>query len=184
MDEFINLEFGSRGYTVIYQKLNYNSNPKTVDIAFLNKKMTPEEMKLYNRMLADKGVTDTVLNFRQDDADLKSEILKELGKQDHTLTEKDLTINNLTTELNRYKVEQPGLQKEMEILFPELQSVTLGKIERYAETDSARMEWVVLYRTQNEKETADSPKIKQWLSERLKTKNILLINEPLTNNSD
>ena len=184
MDEFINLEFGSRGYTVIYQKLNYNSNPKTVDIAFLNKKMTPEEMKLYNRMLADKGVRNTVLNFRQDDADLKSEILKELGKQDHTLTEKDLTINNLRTELNRYKVEEPGLRKEMEILFPELQSVTLGKIERYAETDSAKMEWVVLYRTQNEKETANSPKIKQWLSERLKTKNILLINDPLTNTPD
>src|SRR5690606_18165003 len=97
VDEFINLEFGSRGYTVIYQKLNYNSNPKTVDIAFLNKKLTPEEMKLYNRMLADKGVRNTVLNFRQDDADLKSEILKELGKQDHTLTEKDVTINNLRT---------------------------------------------------------------------------------------
>jgi len=184
VDEFINLEFGSRGYTVIYQKLNYNSNPKTVDIAFLNKKLTPEEMKLYNRMLADKGVRNTVLNFRQDDADLKSEILKELGKQDHTLTEKDVTINNLRTELNRYKVEEPGLRKEMEILFPELQSVTLGKIERYAETDSARMEWLVLYRTQNEKETADSPKIRQWLSERLKTKNILLINEPHTNKPD
>ncbi|SFO25643.1 uncharacterized hydrophobic domain-containing protein [Paenimyroides ummariense] len=184
VDEFINLEFGSRGYTVIYQKLNYNSNPKTVDIAFLNKKLTLAEMKLYNRMLADKGVRNTVLNFRQDDADLKSEILKELGKQDHVLTEKDLTINNLRTELNRYKVEEPGLRKEMEILFPELQSVTLGKIERYAETDSAKMNWLVLYRTQNEKETADSPKIKQWLSERLKTKNILLINESTTNTPD
>lgn len=184
VDEFINLEFGNRGYTVIYQKLNYNSNPKTVDIAFLNKKLTPAEMKLYNRMLADKGVRNTVLNFRQDDADLKSEILKELGKQDHTLTEKDLTINNLRTELNRYKVEEPGLRKEMEILFPELQSVSLGKIERYAETDSARMDWLVLYRTRNEKETADSLKIKQWLSERLKTKTILLINEPLTNKPD
>src|SRR5690606_21390213 len=113
VDEFINLEFGSRGYTVIYQKLNYNSNPKKVDIAFLNKKLTPTEIQLYNRMLAERGLNNTVINFRQDDADLKSEILSELSKQDHSLTEKDLTINSLRQELSKYKVEEPGLKKEL-----------------------------------------------------------------------
>jgi len=68
VDEFINSEFGSRGYTVIYQKLNYNSNPKKVDIAFLNKKLTLTEIQLYNRMLAERGLKNTVINFRQDDA--------------------------------------------------------------------------------------------------------------------
>lgn len=177
VDEFINLEFGSRGYTVIYQKLNYNSNPKKVDIAFLNKKLTPTEIQLYNRMLAERGLNNTVINFRQDDADLKSEILSELSKQDHSLTEKDLTINSLRQELSKYKVEEPGLKKELLILFPELQSVTLGKIERFAETDSAKIEWLVLYRLTDGKEIKESIKITNWLNERLDTQNVKLLRE-------
>lgn len=128
-------------------------------------------------MLAERGLNNTVINFRQDDADLKSEILSELSKQDHSLTEKDLTINSLRQELSKYKVEEPGLKKELLILFPELQSVTLGKIERFAETDSAKIEWLVLYRLTDGKEIKESVKITNWLNERLDTQNVKLLRE-------
>lgn len=118
VEEFINSEFNSRGYTVIYKKLNYNSNPKKVDLAFLNKKLSKEEMEMYNRLLDERGIHNTMLNFRQDDADLKSEILSELNKQDASLSEKDVTINNLRQELNKYKVNEPGLVRELNVLFP------------------------------------------------------------------
>lgn len=177
VEQFIDTEFGSRGYTVIYQKLNYNSSPKKVDIAFLNKKLTPTEMKLYNKMLTGKGLANTVINFRQDDADLKTEILKELNKQDNSLTEKDLTINNLRQELSKYKVEEPGLINEINILFPELNKVSLGKIEKHTGTDSVKINWVVLYQSNKETDVKDKLKIKQWLYERLNTKNVLLLHE-------
>ncbi|MGV0938896.1 DUF389 domain-containing protein, partial [Empedobacter falsenii] len=139
VEEFINSEFNSRGYTVIYKKLNYNANPKKVDLAFLNKKLRKEEMEMYNRLLEERGVHNTILNFRQDDADLKSEILSELNKQDASLSEKDVTINNLRQELNKYKVNEPGLVRELNVLFPELKDVSLGKIEKFSGTDSAKV---------------------------------------------
>jgi len=177
VEEFISSEFSSRGYTVIYKKLNYNAKPKKVDLAFLDKKLSKEEMEMYNRLLDERGIHNTTLSFRQDDADLKSEILSELNKQDASLSEKDVTINNLRQELNRYKVSEPGLVKEINVLFPELEDVSLGKIEKYTGTDSARIEWVVLYHLEKGAKEADKTKIKKWLNERLKVDNTLLLRD-------
>ncbi len=76
-------------------------------------------MDIYNRILNEIGIHNTTLNFRQDSADLKPEILNELKKQDASLSEKDVTINNLNQELNRYKVNEPRLVKEINVLVPD-----------------------------------------------------------------
>lgn len=177
VEEFINSEFNSRGYTVIYKKLNYNSNPKKVDLAFLNKKLSKEEMEMYNRLLNERGIHNTMLNFRQDDADLKSEILSELNKQDASLSEKDVTINNLRQELNKYKVNEPGLVRELNVLFPELKDVSLGKIEKFSGTDSAKVEWLVLYHLEQGTKEIDKSKMKKWLNERLHVDNTLILQD-------
>lgn len=177
VEEFINSEFNSRGYTVIYKKLNYNSNPKKVDLAFLNKKLSKEEMEMYNRLLDERGIHNTMLNFRQDDADLKSEILSELNKQDASLSEKDVTINNLRQELNKYKVNEPGLVRELNVLFPELKDVSLGKIEKFSGTDSAKVEWLVLYHLEKGTKEIDKSKMKKWLNERLDVDNTLILQD-------
>ncbi|KMQ70583.1 DUF389 domain-containing protein [Chryseobacterium koreense] len=177
VEEFINSEFNSRGYTVIYKKLNYNSSPKKVDLAFLNKKLSKEEMEMYNRLLDERGIHNTMLNFRQDDADLKSEILSELNKQDASLSEKDVTINNLLQELNKYKVNEPGLVRELNVLFPELKDVSLGKIEKFSGTDSAKVEWLVLYHLEKGTKEIDKTKMKKWLNERLDVDNTLILQD-------
>ncbi len=177
VEEFINSEFNSRGYTVIYKKLNYNSNPKKVDLAFLNKKLSKEEMEMYNRLLDERGIHNTMMNFRQDDADLKSEILSELNKQDASLSEKDVTINNLRQELNKYKVNEPGLVRELNVLFPELKDVSLGKIEKFSGTDSAKVEWLVLYHLEQGTKEIDKSKMKKWLNERLDVDNTLILQD-------
>ena len=177
VEEFINSEFNNRGYTVIYKKLNYNSNPKKIDFAFLNKKLSKQEMEMYNRLLDERGIHNTILNFRQDDADLKSEILSELNKQDASLSEKDVTINNLRQELNKYKVNEPGLVRELNVLFPEIKDVSLGKIEKFAGTDSTKVEWLVLYHLEKRTKEIDKSKMKKWLNERLDVDNILILQD-------
>lgn len=178
VEEFINTEFNERGFTVIYKKLDYRSTPKVVDIAFLNKKLNPQEINMYNRLLVER-IPDTKLNFRQDDADLKSEILSEINKQDASLSEKDVTINNLRQELNKYKVNEFGLVKEVNVLFPELKEVSFGKIEKNIGTDTAKIEWLMLYHLDNKNTTptTDKEKVKQWLNQRLGIKNILLLED-------
>lgn len=177
VEDFINTEFSSRGFTVIYKKLNYNTSPRTVDVAFLNKKLNKEEIAMYNRLLEEKGIHNTILSFKQDEEDIKSEILKEINKQNASVSEKDITINSLRKELEKYTVNEPGVVKELNVLFPELKDVSLGKIERYAGTDSTRIEWLVLYRLEERTKETDKTKIKTWLNERLKVQNIILLQD-------
>ncbi|WP_113639565.1 DUF389 domain-containing protein [Nubsella zeaxanthinifaciens] len=171
VEEFIDNEFTSRGYTVIYKKINYHSRPKEIEIAFLNRKLSDQEIKTYNKLLGEKGV-EAKLHIRQDDTDLKSEILSEVNKRNASISEKDLTINSLRQELDRYKVNDRSLIREMGILFPDLQDITLGKVERYPMTDSARINFLFLYSSQPK---TDTTKLKAWLSERLQTKELILI---------
>lgn len=170
VEEFINSEFSSKRYTVIYKKLEYNSSPKKIDIAFLNKKLSKDEITSYNKILQEKGIANTQLNIRQNDDDLKSEILKEINKQESSISEKDIVINKLNTELGRYKIEDKKIVKEMGILFPELEDISLGMLEQYSGTDSTNIQIVLLYR--DDKKTIDNQKLRNWLSARLNSKHV------------
>ncbi|MBS1749697.1 MAG: DUF389 domain-containing protein [Bacteroidetes bacterium] len=172
VEQFINKEFLSNGDMVVYKKIDYKSNPKKVELALLNRKLSEKEIESYNRILSNMGSANTELTFRQNDEDLKSEILNEISKNENVLSEKDIAINNLKNELNKYKLDDPALTKELNILFPAIENISLGKIEQYPGTDSVQIQCILLYSASKD---IEEQKLKPWLAERLKTKNIILI---------
>lgn len=174
VEEFINKEFNAKGYILIYKKINYNSYPRKIDVAFLNQKLTDRQIKSYNKLLAERGLENTELTIRQNDNDLKSEILKEINKQESSVSEKDVIISKLNSELGKYRVEDNKLVKEMKILFPEVRDVSLGKIEQYPDTDSTRIQLVMLYKDNTEK-PVERQKLQSWLSTRLSTNNVQIL---------
>ena len=169
---FLQKEFEKNGYTLIYKKINYNANPKTIDVAFLNKKFTAEEIKSYNKMLSDTGLANTKINIRQNNSDLKSEILSEINKNNTNLSEKDIALSSLRSELDNYKVSDSTLGKEIQILYPDMSGVSYGKIAQYPETDSARLQFVMIYSGKKVNEL----QLKSWLEKRLHEKNVKLLN--------
>ncbi len=174
VERFINTELVNNGYMVIYKKINYNSNPKKVELALLNKNLSENEIENYNRMLSNLGATNTKLSFRQNDADLKSEILNEINKKETVISEKDIAINNLKNELDKYKVDDPSITKELRILFPSINDISIGKIEQHPNTDSTNIQFILLYQASQKLE---EDKLKAWLAERLKTANIVLVKQ-------
>lgn len=173
VENFINSEFTQNGYTVIYKKINYNSNPKSIELAFLSKKFDSTEIKKLNSALQDFGVTNTDLIIKQNTSDLKSEILSEINLQKNNISEKDLQINALKNELNEYKVDNPELIKEIKILFPEINEMAIGKIQNFYKPDSAVAETTFLYRSEA---NIDEVKLKSWLENKLKVNKIILMN--------
>lgn len=171
-EQFIQKAFENNGYTVIYKKIAYNANPKTIDIAFLNKTFNKEQIASYNKMLADNGLVNTKLNIRQDDTDIKSQILNEINKFDTNVSEKDVTISNLRRQLDTYRISDSSFLKEIKILYPEMRNISYGKTEEYPETDSARLQFTFMYSGNN----IDGIKLKSWLHERLKEKYVTLVN--------
>ena len=177
IQSFIDEEFINRDYDVFYKKINYNESPKTIELAFINKKFTEQEIEMYNKILVDRGVEDTKLIIKQD-GDIKAEILKELGKHDADISEKDVTINNLRQELDKYKVNEPNIVEEIKILYPQVTDVMLGTAEKYAGTDSLQINHLVLYSVKND--SIDPQKLERWLVQRFQTKNLILMRTPKT----
>ena len=173
-DFFLQEEFEKNGYTLIYKKINYNGNPKTIDVAFLNKKFTAAEIDLYNKTLSDNGLPNTTLTIRQNDSDLKSEILSEINKNNNNLSEKDIAISNLRMELDSYKVSDSTLRKEIQILYPDLSNVSYGKVAQYPDTDSTKLQFVLIYSGK----VTNSLQLKNWLEKRLNEKHVQLLQFP------
>lgn len=163
-EQFVQKEFENNGYTVIYKKINYNANPKTIDIAFLNKKFTPQEIQSYNKMLAVNGLLDTKLNIRQNETDIKSEILSEINKFDTNISEKDIAISKLRQELDTYKISDSSLVKEIKILYPTIKDISYGKVEQYPNTDSTRLQFIMVYSGKDINDT----QLREWLKARTK----------------
>ncbi|AZA91608.1 DUF389 domain-containing protein [Chryseobacterium sp. G0162] len=176
IDQFINSEFTQKGYTLIYKKLNYNSSPKTVELAFLSKKFNKSELDTINKKIKDLGIANTKLVIKQDATDIKSEILNEIGQRNNVLSEKDLVINQLRQQLDKYTVKDSSLIKEIHILFPDFNHISIGKVTNFPNTDSANVSTVILYRSEKE-EKEQEEKMKQWLSEKLSDKNAKVIRQ-------
>lgn len=64
-------------------------------------------------MLADNGLADIKLSIRQNDTDIKSEILNEINNFDNNISEKDIAISKLRQELDSYKVSDSTLIQEV-----------------------------------------------------------------------
>lgn len=173
-DQFIDKEFVKEGYTIIYKKISYHSSPKKIELAFLSKKFTADELKKLNEELKEFGLMNAHLIIKQDATDLKSEILNEIGKKDNVLSEKDIMINNLRNELDKYSVKDSGVVKEMAILFPKFQNVSIGKITDFPNTDSARLATIVMYSSEKE-DKDDEEKLKKWMSQKLADRNTKVI---------
>lgn len=177
VDKFITEEFVNNGNVLIYKKTKFNSNPKKIELAFLDKKFDTNEINLLNKRLLLYNIDNSKLEIRQNTKDLKGEILSELGSQNKILTEKDVLINNLKQELTNYRFNDTGTIKEIGILFPELSHISIGKHLINPNSDSAKFIIVLVYQSKNNLSKNDNAKLTDWLSEKMNTTDIKLIRE-------
>lgn len=174
VETFLNDEFNSKGYTLIYKKVNYNSNPKSIEIAFLSKKFDSLEIKSLNKDLTKFGLVNTKLNIRQNTANLKNEILSEINKQNTNISEKDLQISSLSNEISSYQVGNAQLNNEIKILFPEISEISFGKLSNFAKKDSVKTATILLYKSDK---NIDETKLKSWMETQLEDTNVQVVKQ-------
>ncbi|GGE16229.1 DUF389 domain-containing protein [Sphingobacterium cellulitidis] len=172
VDNFIQNEFTSKGYTLIYENTHFNQSPKKIELAFLAKKFDSLEIKELNNKLLSYNLGNTNLVIRQDSTDLKRDILAEINKQSRNVSEKDVTIQNLRRELSTYTFDDSDLIKEINILFPELAPFSIGKQLVVVNPDSSFYQNTITYTAQKPLNPEVSAKLKKWLENKLQTENI------------
>jgi len=172
VERYISSEFTDKGYTMIYKKLSYNSNPRKIELAFLSQKFDSLTLKRLNKDLEIFGLSNTELIIKQDASDIKSEILKEINLQNTNISEKDLKINELQTALSEYQINNPELVSEINILFPEIKNVAFGKMQDFVTKDSVSLKTYLIYKSDK---NIDENRLRLWLENKMKTKNLTLI---------
>ncbi|MGX1639743.1 MULTISPECIES: DUF389 domain-containing protein [unclassified Sphingobacterium] len=175
VDNFIQNEFVNKGYTLIYENTYFNSRPKKIELAFLDKKFDSLEIKDLKMKLATYNLENTDLLIRQDSTDLKRDILAEINRQSRNVSEKDVTIQNLRKELASYTFDDQNLIKEINILFPELAPYSIGKQLVVVSSDSSHYQNIITYNAQKDINAEELGKLKKWLENKLETGNIQIV---------
>jgi len=161
-----------KGKTIIYKNVNFRSNPKRIELAFLTEKYDSLQIKEFNNKLADFGLENTTLVVRQNNSDLKQEILSEINKNQLNVTEKDLQIQQLKTQIEQKKIGDATTEREIKSLFPSIRYVYFGVIQHYS--DSLEAKPIVIYHSEQE---IDENLLYNWLKIKLKSDNLALIKE-------
>ena len=171
VNEFIENEIVDKGNTLIYKKVNFMSNPKTIELALLGKKLTKQEIEEVNDKLSYYNIDNTTVVFKHNDSDninlLKNDILNEVSKSD----EKDKKILELEQKISKNSFDDLQLLKESKILIPKLNSITISN-NNFAQGDSLVAKTILVYKSNEALTNEEEGKLKDWAQQRLNKKNV------------
>ena len=179
VNKFIEEEFTTKGYTIVYKKTNYNSSPKVIELAFLSKRFSKDEIDSLNSRLSVRHIPATKLLIRQDSADriqlLRSNILNEIKNKDIIADEKDKKIQALEAEIAKNTIDGKQILQEAKVIFPNILSLSISNNTFYYSTDSTSIKTIFIYQAQEDFTAENKTRLESWLKKRLLLKNIELI---------
>jgi uncharacterized hydrophobic protein (TIGR00271 family) len=167
IEVFIENEFIKKGYTMLYKKIRFNSNPKKIELAFLTKKFNDQEIESLNNTLNNYKIYNTELNIKQDTTDIKKYILNEINSGKSNLNKKDITIANLENEIKSNQYDNKVILAEVKILFPEINNLSISNHKFYENTDSLKVYPVLVYQSKTNLSDLSKEKLSLWLKKRL-----------------
>ncbi|HMS66324.1 MAG TPA: DUF389 domain-containing protein, partial [Ignavibacteria bacterium] len=167
LDNFISNEFLNKGYTIIFRKINTDTIPQKIELAFLTKRFTENEIDSLNKKLSNYNIYNTVVKIRQDTSDLKKFIEEELNSNRSVVYKKDLIISELQNRINSNYYNNESLLGEVKILFPEIENISVSNHTFNENTDSLKTIPVILYKSKTPLSGANLEKLTLWLKQRL-----------------
>ena len=168
---FLDKEITDKGYTLVYKKVSFSSNPKKIEIALLSKNYSDEELENLNSELNNFGIENTILTVKSNTSNninlLKNDILNEVNKND----EKNKKIIELEQQLASNSFDNSQLLKEAKIVLPKLEAISVSN-NQFAEGDSLVKKNVLMYVAKEKLTNEEESKLKLWIENRLNQENI------------
>lgn len=166
---FLNTEFIDKGYTILYKKTKFISNPKKIELAFLKKRFGANEIKSLNKKLKTYELKNTVLHIIQDTTDLKQDILNEISFNNKTMGEKDLIIAKLQSQITTLKFDTDAILAETKILFPNIENIVIADPVFNEKKPVKKEVVIILYQSKKELNSSEKEKLALWLKNKFKT---------------
>jgi uncharacterized hydrophobic protein (TIGR00271 family) len=161
-EQFIEKEFPQKEFTLIYKRTKYNTNPKTIELAFLSKRFSVAEIKSINEKLKEYDLLNTQLLIKQDTFDFKNDILNTINTHKESGANKDQLIQDLQKKISNFQSNNIRVSREVTILFPEVKPIA---VTQYASNNKTIP--VLLYKSKTELNLNSKIKLILWLKQRL-----------------
>ncbi len=169
---FIENEFINKGYTILYKKIDLNTKPNKIELAFLKHKFSEDEILDYNQTLNDYKIENTKLQIKQDTTDIKKYILEQIHSGKSELDAKDIKITQLKNEIASNKYNNKALLEEIKIIFPEIENISIANHSFNKNTDITDIHPVLIYKSKINLSAASEERLKLWLQKRLSKEKI------------
>ncbi|WP_409417061.1 TIGR00341 family protein [Flavobacterium sp. PS2] len=163
---FIKKEFTDHDYPIIYEKIEYNSKPKKIKLAFLSKKFNHQEIVDLNKKLVEYNLLNTQLIIQQDTFNLSNDVLKRINSSKDLVDKKDILINSLREQLSEYQFNNEQITNESKALFPYISALAIGNYS-YKDGQTTKIIPIVLYQSKKELDREMDKRLKSWLKIRL-----------------
>jgi len=161
---------------------------KTIDLAFVGKPLTDEQIQYLQTHLNDFDLGEVNLNIKQSgaatfDLNKQSELIQDLfEKKDAIIEKNEATIANLQKQIadiqSASKLSVSELSKEIHALYPAIEKVAMGETENYdiASNKTIKSPIVRLYWSGTPKEDAVA-RITSWLQIRMADSTVVVENK-------
>lgn len=165
VSEFVTKEFEDKGNTVIFRKTSYSSNPKKVELAFLTRRFTNEQILAETHKLEQYGLTNTRLIIRQDSAFLATAPSNKANEVDG---EANIIASELNAKIDRNTLNTDNLYREARAILPDLQSISASRLQFQSAVDSIQNIPAVIYQSSQPITDTQEAMLYRWLKVKLK----------------
>lgn len=165
VSEFVTKEFEDKGNTVIFRKTSYSSNPKKVELAFLTRRFTNEQILAETHKLEQYGLTNTRLIIRQDSAFLATAPSNKANEVDG---EANIIASELNAKIDRNTLNTDNLYREARAILPDLQSISASRQQFQSAADSIQTVPAVIYQSSQPITDTQEAMLYRWLKVKLK----------------
>jgi uncharacterized hydrophobic protein (TIGR00271 family) len=173
---FIEDEFNKKGLTIIYKNLKFKGNPKKIELAFLDKKFTKNEIKSLNDKLLSYEIKNTEIVVKQDSSDFNEELKALIENQKKQEKNHNNNLEKLQNELQLFKINEQDVSKEIAILFPEFKNIALSVYPTKVNQDSSFSVLLITFQSSNLVDQNKHNTLKNWLKMKLNVDSVALAN--------
>ncbi|MGV8915066.1 MAG: DUF389 domain-containing protein [Kaistella sp.] len=167
VDQFLTSEFDEKGNTIVYKKTSYYTSPKKIELAFLTRKFSAQQIKEINEKLKDYKIEGTQVIIRQDSAFLANATLTK-SDANEVVDQSTAIIAELKNKVNKHSFETQNLFPEANSILPAIQSISVAKQEIFNKTDSTKIIPVAFYESTELLTVPQIQTLRQWLKVKLK----------------
>lgn len=181
VERYVNEVFIDKGYAIIYKDIVYKSNPHKVELAFLAKPFSEQEISNFENLLRQYDLTNTKLVIRQDNANLSPDewnnVLSNIKSDSDRLKVIEAKLSNsLLSSDNIYAIlkEAKTINGKIEKVAIGSLPVAFGEVASLEESETRNVSIAIFYTEQKSGELSDYEKITltNWIKLRIQNQDI------------